>query len=51
MLVDLLFIAAAVVVLIAIYKLKFSQESIKRNIRQATQQEEQNGHLEEKGGR
>ena len=32
MIVDLLFIAAAIVVLIAIYKIKFSKESLQKEI-------------------
>ena len=36
MIVDLLFIAAAVAVLIAIYKIKFSKENLQKEIHEAT---------------
>lgn len=42
MLVDLIFIVAAIAVLIAIYKLKFSNENIQREIQEATQKEQIN---------
>jgi len=41
MIVDLVFIAAAVIVLIAIYKLKFSTESLQQKIEEATQKVQQ----------
>ena len=42
MIVDLFFIAAAVIVLIAIYKLKFSKENIQKEIQEATLKEQEN---------
>ena len=41
MIVDLLFIVAAVAVLIAIYKLKFSPQKINQEIKKATREVEQ----------
>jgi hypothetical protein len=42
MIVDLLFIAAAIGVLIAIYKIKFSKENLQKEIQQATKKVEEN---------
>ena len=41
MIFDLLFIAAAIIVIILIYKFKFSQENIQREIKIATLQEQE----------
>lgn len=41
MLVDLLFIAAAIAVLIAIYKIKFSRESLSKEIDEQTRKVQQ----------
>lgn len=42
MIIDLIFIVAAVGVLIAIYKLKFSQQNIKQDVQAATEEERKN---------